>query len=261
MRSRSTHPKKRSPVNTSRLRSPFHRIVSFAALCLAACAKTGPEAAYYYPVEALETGSVYAYRSVNDSLGDAYYWYYRSYERDDSTLLTGQFYDTSFEPRQFVAERIVPSGALLRELRLFPDGDSADLQIKATILQPAVYSFAEADTGAVLVNAVSWEQRSRVAGGAPTRYTLTRNRRFSGSGTFEVDGEALPTRIYTVRELIEQDSAGVLSLESRGEEHYARGVGLVYRSQTYSDGSVRAYTLRARFPMDSLIALSGTTPR
>ena len=59
-----------------------------------------------------------------------------------------------------------------------------------------------------------------------------------------------------MRELTEQDSVGVLAVESRALEIYAEGVGLVYRERRFDNGEGEAYRLARRMPMDSLDALA-----
>lgn len=225
------------------------------SLGLAACAKTGPGATYYYPVAALATGEVYAYRPAPGTDGAPYYWYYRSYDRGDSLVLTAQMYDDAFTPRQFVTERIVGTGALLRDLRLYPPGEAGG--VVAEVLQTAVFSFAEADPTRVLVSAVRWSQADPAAAGGVVTYTLTRNRSFARDTTYTLAGRAVAAQVWAVRELVEQDAGGTLALESRIREVYAADVGLVYRARTFPDGTVQAYALAERFAMDSLIARAG----
>lgn len=219
-------------------------------LALAACGDRGPNAAYYYPVDELLDGLVYAYEpaaGTDAEVFPGYYWYYRAVETPDSTVLAATYYDADGEPRQYVGERIVGEGALLRDLRLYRPTDSASVVTEADVLAPAVFSFREPDPARVLVAAVGFRQNDSSA-----TYTVTRNRRYARDTTLAVGGDDYAAQVWTVRELIEQDSAGTMALESRGVEVYAEGLGLVYRERVHGDGTVEAHRLARRFPMSEL---------
>ena len=55
-----------------------------------------------------------------------------------------------------------------------------------------------------------------------------------------------------MKELIEFDSAGVLSIEAQQTEVYAKTLGLVYRERRFANGSGEAYGLAYITTMDSL---------
>ena len=73
-------------------------------------------------------------------------------------MLTSTFYSADFEQRQFVNERIVESGSLMRDLRLFTPTSAASEAVIAKVLAPALFSFEAPDTSRILVNAVSFRQ-------------------------------------------------------------------------------------------------------
>lgn len=229
------------------------------ALALAAgCSDRGPAARYYYPVDDLAGGRVYAYEPAPDgdpALFPGYYWYYRAVETPDSLVLAATYYDAGGEPLQFVGERVVSAGALLRDLRLVRPTDSASVVTEAAVLEPAVFSFLAPDPARVLVSAVRFRQNDTSA-----VYTVTRNRRYARDTTVVVEGAPRDAQVWAVRELVEQDSAGTLALESRGIEVYAEGVGLAYRRRVHSDGTVEAHVLARRFGMDELAARFGAPP-
>ena len=216
----------------------------------AACTGHGPNVNYYYPLDDLADGRVYAYRPApgSDSASfPGYYWFHRAVETPDSLVLTSTRYDEAGQPRQYVAERIVDGGALMRDLRLFVPTDSASVVTQAEVLEPAVFSFLVPLPGRVLVSAVRLRQNDSAA-----VYTITRNRHYARDTSVVVDGQTLPAQVWAVRELIEQDSAGTLSLETHGIEVYAEGVGLAYRRRDLGDGTVEAHVLTERFAMEVL---------
>ena len=237
----------------------------------AACAKTSPDPRYYYPVTELTEGRVYAYAPVAPLGGAPHYWYFRSVETPDSTLLVSTYYDAQFEPRQLVRERIVSQGSLLRDLRLyFPTGTGESAAAQAEVLQPALFSFEAPDPQRLLVSAVRVAPGfgdSRPAGDTLSqnppraRYTVTRNRHYLRDTTYVLDGAPLPAQVWRVRELTEQDSVGVLAVASEALEVYAEGVGLVYRERRFENGEGEAYRLAARLSMDSLNVLAGAGGR
>ncbi len=225
----------------------------FLALGLVSCSKLGPNADFYYPVDELADGMVYAYESVGPLPQPPHYWFYRSVETPDSLVLTSTYYSVDFEPRQFVNERIVETGSLMRDLRLYTPTEGASDAVIANVLAPALFSFEEPNPERILVNAVSFRQNPNQDSSA--LYTLTRNRQFVQDTMFNLSGKPIPSQLWSVRELTEQDSLGVLALESRAIEIYAQGIGMVYRERIFSDGSQEAYRLSGRFSMDSLTAL------
>ena len=225
-------------------------ILCLGLLLLSSCSKLGPNADYYYPVHDLEDGLVYAYESVGQLPQPPHYWFYRSVKTADSLMLTSTFYSADLQPLQFVNERIVSTGSLLRDLRLYTPTDSTSLTTQASIQQPALFSFEEPSSDRVLVSVVSFRQNPTAANSAV--YTLTRNRRYLKDTSLTVEGESVDAQVWLVNELTEHDSIGVLALESRSMEIYAENIGLAYRERVYSDGSVEAFRLSSRFSMDSL---------
>ena len=248
---------------TSQLGRRARLLLLSVTLC-AACAKTGHDAPrYYYPAEALTQGLVYGYAPVAPLGGRPHYWYFRSVETPDSMTLVSTYYDADLEPRQLVRERIVQEGSLLRDLRLyFPTAAGESVAVQADILQPALFSFEAPDPDRVLISAVTLQEpggEGGVAGfsdsGTETaRYTVTRNRRYLRDTSYVLDGAPVPAQLWHVRELTEQDSAGVLAIEATAVEIYARDVGLVYRERRFSSGEGEAYRLAERISMDSLAA-------
>lgn len=228
-------------------------VIFLLSLFLANCSSYGPNADYYYPIDELADGMVYSYESAGPLPQAPHYWFYRSVETLDSLVLTSTYYSFDFQPRQFVNERIVSSGSIMRDLRLYTPTEGASKTVIAEVLAPALFSFEAPDTGRILVNTVSFRQNSEQDSSA--LYTLTRNRKYVKDTMFNLSGKPLDAQLWSVRELTEQDSLGVLAIESQAVEIYAKDIGLVYRERMYSDGSQEAYRLAGRFSMDSLTAL------
>ncbi len=199
----------------------------------------GPNADYYYPINELEDELLYTYESVGDAGFGPHYWAYSAKEFSDSTILSGTYYDANRQPRQHITERIVNDGSLRRSLTLLEPGDSATNERSATVLEPVVFSFEPPNPDRLLVSAVRWQEEG-------ITYTVTHNRHYLRDTSIVFNGQSYPAQTWMVRELIEQDSAGVLALESRAIEVYAKGIGLAYRERLYSDGTVEAHRLVRR---------------
>ena len=243
-----------------------------AAGLLGACSRLGPSARYYYPAEDLLDGLVYAYAvdAAATAELEPHYWYFRGVATPDSLVLASTYYDAGYEPRQYVGERIVPSGSLQRDLRLFEPGPlgQPSRETRAEVLAPALFSFAEPDTARVLVNVVRFRENaaptdtaSVAPGTEATVYTLTRNRRYLRDTTLEVLGRRRDAQVWEVRELIERDENGVLALRTTSREVYAEDLGLAYRARRLPDGSVEAYRLAETFPMEELVRRAEASQR
>lgn len=241
-------------------------LVTLVAACDSAEA---PSERFYFPVAELSQGLAYVYEGTGEQPGPTHYWYYRSVETMDSAVLVSTFYDAALEPRQLMRERIVRSGSLLRDLRLYLPTDSGSVVTAAEILQPAMFSFDPPDTSRLLISVVRFTEPT---GGHPVdsfrqnppraSYTITRNRRYRRDTTYAFAGQTLPAQLWTVRELTEQDSVGTLAIESAAVEIYAEGIGLVYRERRFANGTGEAHRLTERVPMDSLAArFARTQPR
>ena len=99
---------------------------------------------------------MYAYQPVAPLGGEVHYWYYRTVETPDSTVLVSTRYDEALEPRQLVRERIVsqgesPARPCVFFSRLPPERAPRH---RPPSLQPALFSFETPDPDRVLVSAV-----------------------------------------------------------------------------------------------------------
>ena len=240
--------------------------LALAGLPAGACDRDrGLDPGYYYPTDELLGGLVYVYAPADGAAAPPQYWYLRAVQTPDSLVLVTTGYDPDLQPSQLQTERIVATGSLLRDVRLFVATDTTSAVAVATVLQPAQFSFEPPDPDRVLVSAIriapdaALAPRDDPGASQPTprdastaaTYTLTRNRRYRHDTTFVYRGEELPAQAWTVHELIEQDSAGVLAVESIALEVYARGLGLVYRERRFASGEGEAHRLVDRIPMDT----------
>lgn len=208
---------------------------------------------YYFPVEDLRGGKVYEYDLVQGDSSAPEYWFYRSFERDSGLFLAGTFYDNHFQIGQIIREKIAKEGVLAREYSLY-DADfetGKQIQTNAVIDSPYVYPFRVKDSVGVYIFSMKYHP---VTDPDATIY-LTRHRLFLGDApVFEYDGMTYPCIRFGLLESIGTKKGGDDLLKGRGEEWYAKGLGLVYYRKSFgSKGQIKfEYRLRDIFPMSGL---------
>ncbi len=230
-------------------------LVGFIFSLLASCSGDGRRDIrdYYFPVQKLTSGLVYAYASEANDTTDRRYWYYRTFVRDSGIFLAGTQYDRTFQINQIVREKIVESGSVARNAFLYePDSISGkSIPIPATIESPDLFPFQVRDSLGVFLYKLQYHPLSDTTA---TIY-LIRNRRYLGDGPeFELNGKKYPTIRFGLQEAIGHSKDGAAEIEGRGEEWYAKGLGLVYYEKSFGkEGQVRfAFRLVETFPMREL---------
>lgn len=226
----------------------------FLLLLLAACQNGKRDIRdYYYPTTELTEGLVYAYDLTSNDTTVADYWYLRAFPRDSGLFLASTNYDEHFQIGQIVREKLTNSGALARDYLVYePDTSRGQvIPVNATLEAPALFPFQVSDSLGVFLFSLNYHPLSD-----PTaKQYLIRNRRFLGDGPdFEFQGKKYPTVRFGVREAIGNEKDGSAEIEGRGEEWYARGLGLVYFQKVYGPKGEfrRTYRLKERFPMEEL---------
>ena len=66
--------------------------------------------AYYLPLNELADGLVYEYQAINNEQLPPFYWYFRTTQIKDQTILSGQYFDYQFRIQQLTKEEIVSNG-------------------------------------------------------------------------------------------------------------------------------------------------------
>lgn len=212
---------------------------------------------FYFPVEKLAGGKVYEYASAEGDSIPPDYWYFRSVRADSGLFFVGTYYDESFQVGQLVREKIGDNGSQARDYFLyFPDSTGQrNIRINTRLESPDVFPFSVKDSTGVFLFSLQLQQ----PGDAGTVY-LIRNRRYLGNAPdFEFKGKKYPCIRFSLREAIGKSAEGDAETESRGEEWYAKDLGLVYyRKETGSKGLIRQdYRLRDIIPMDELERRAG----
>ncbi len=234
------------------------RLCSFALLLLAACNDGRRDIrAFYFPAETLAGGKVYEYASMDGDSVAPDYWYFRSIRADSGQFLVGTYYDASFQVGQLVREKLGENGSQARDYFIyFPDSTGVrNIRVAAKFESPDVFPFSVKDSTGVFLFSLQLQQ----PGDAGTVY-LIRNRRYLGDAPdFEFKGKKYPCIRFGLREAIGKSAEGDAETESRGEEWYAKGLGLVYyRKEAGSRGQVRQeFRLRDVISMDELEQRAG----
>lgn len=209
--------------------------------------------AYYFPVQELRSGLVYAYAAEEGDTADRRFWYYKTFVRDSGTFLVGTQYDRYFEVNQVLREKIADNGSLARTSYLYEldTASSKLIPVQAEIESPNLFPFLVTDSLGVFLFRLKYHPASDTSA---TIY-LIRNRRFLGDGpSFEFMGKQYPTVRFRIQEAIGHSKEGTAEVEGSGEEWYAKGLGLVYYRKSFGQsGSIRyAFRLKETFAMSEL---------
>lgn len=205
---------------------------------------------YYFPLHELYDGLVYEYQSVSDEQLPPYYWYYRTVDKEDGAVtLTGMYYNYEFEPQQFIQEERISNGMILEDLFIYePNSVGKQDQVIAKIIEDTVFPFEVRDSSGVFLYEAQWFSPTD-----STNYTIVRNRRYQGKTSFTYQDKDYLAIKLQVRELIETEQEGFLTIELMGEEIYAQGLGLVEVKKESVTGSFKQhYRLADRYLMTDL---------
>jgi hypothetical protein len=216
-------------------------------LSLFACGRAGYRDIrdYYFPLKSLTEGLVYEYRAVGGD-APAEHKYYRSFIEDKQVSLTVTQYDGNLLPSVFTREKLADNGMQVEELvLLYPDSSGKQIQVPAEVEAADVFPFRVKEEGGIYLFRVSW------ADPADSTHvtTLIQNRYFDGDTTITFQGESYPAVRFLLREGLDDEQEGVLSIEYESREVYAKGLGLVYYEKAISEDFVLRYELADRYEM------------
>jgi hypothetical protein len=180
------------------------------------------------------------------------YYYHRAFLRDSGLFLTSTRYDAEFRIEQISREKIGERGAEARAHFLYePDeANEAQLQSEAQISAAEIFPFSVRDSS----EAYRFQLQFHPPSDAALRITLLRTRRFAGDAPdFEFQGKKYACVRFLVEETIREAGPKGVTLEARGEEWYAKGIGLVRYRKSYEEGALELdAALREVFPMSEL---------
>jgi hypothetical protein len=222
------------------MRLSIFLLILLVLYALAACDGGSRDVrAYYFPVEALKKGQVYAYQVQQGDQSAVEYWYYRGFVRDTGTFLVATFYDQNFQIGQIRREKITDEGASARSYMFYePDSsgqaEGGQMQAAALIESPQVFPFSVGKND----DGPPFRIFYNPPGDQDTRVYISRKRRFMGEAPdFSFKGKKLSCIRFALDETISYDERGTNDVMVSGEEWYARGLGLVFYRKTYGSGA------------------------
>lgn len=198
---------------------------------------------YYYSLNTLDSGLVYEYRSINELNLAPEYWYYRSFPDTGFWSLVGQSYDQDFNVSQYIREKIVPSGALIKDLQI---SGTNNQMISADIQKANVFPFMVQDSLEQFLYSVKWFDSSD-----SIEYFLEKRRSFSHFEQGEVLGKKEKLAVFKLKENLETNRIGYTDSEWDAVEAYAKNLGLVYYKKEISPELIKEFALSRIMPMDS----------
>ena len=224
-------------------------------LLAGACAGDGKRDVrdYYYPLDDLWSGKVYEYDLAAGDSSSPEYRYFRTIDRDSGLFLTGTFYDSRFQIGQIIREGVGEEGIYVKEYSLY-DADpetGRQIQANAVIDSPEVFPFRVKDSVGVYMFSMNYQPPAD----PNTTIFLNRRRIFLGDApAFEFRGQTYICIRFGLLEEIGTQNGGTDLLEGRGEEWYAKDLGLVYYRKTFGDkNQIKVeYKLRDVYPMSEL---------
>lgn len=232
----------------------FYKVLIF--ICLTALVSCKEETKkvlefkdYYYPIEDLYEGKVYVYTPVNNDTLPSYFWYYFN----QGGYLIGTKYDEKLRVEQILTEEVVGNGTLLHRLQLceyFDDNPDICQPIQIEIEAAAVFPFEMIDSSSVFLNKIRWKERSD----STIENQVIKNRHFLGFDQCEWQGKMYDCAKFGIREEIQSGSEadGFQSFKAYTEEHYAKGIGLVYSNKNIENLFTLEYQLADTTNMKTL---------
>lgn len=222
-------------------------VLCFCLLYLTGCRPEFPKEIkeYYYPVDDLDEGLVYHYQSTtNDLAGLDHYWFFKGHNINEDKQFTGQYYDHNKRVLQYFRQYISTSGALMDEYRLYTSDTLAQV-IPVEVIYGNVFPFTVRDSTAVYLYKLKYTNPID-----SSLNTIVRNRNFGGITEWTFNGKTYPAVRIEILEQIENDKNGVLTIDLKGYEIYAKDIGLVYTERITRDGSTHLIDrLVDRIPM------------
>ena len=206
---------------------------------------------FYFPLEELKNGLVYEYQPLNNDSLTPIYWYYKTHQREDTTYLTGTYYEYGLIPFQVIIEELLPKGMWLNSLLLNEtDSIGQQQQTSVEVIAGTTFPFEVRDSGGVFLYKVRWTTPAN----PNVTTTLIKNRRYLGETTYSFGGKEHECVLFDVKELFEYDDKkeGYFEQELDGFEVYAKNIGLVYYRKGIGETVMLEYGLHDRYTMEEL---------
>lgn len=195
---------------------------------------------YYLPVSSFpKAGMLYTYKNVIDTAAVQEVWLHTLASKNHITSIN---YDDRQQVVQKQYEQIVYNGVIIDSLVLYSSPDSAKAErIPVKILSASRFPFDATDSTKVWLTKLEWWQP-----GDSLHVVLERRRRFMGHTTWSSDGKTVPAIRFRTEDKFETEDVGWTTSEWKGEEIYAKGIGLVHYSRNISKDLHLEYNLASR---------------
>ena len=203
---------------------------------------------YFYPMEKWEEGMVYEYHPINNAQLPVEYWYFRKMKKDGTTILTGQYYDNTYTPRQIFNAEVTNEGVFLKDYILYEFDSLGNVnQNSAEVLERVSFPFQIKDTNQVFPSKLKWKMPTEEYPNG--HLELTRDRKFKGDTTYSFKNKSYDCVEFQIAELMSDFNDGHLEKEYQGKEFYAKKLGLIYYKKEIDENFVLEYELRDTFSM------------
>lgn len=203
---------------------------------------------YFYPIEKWEEGMVYEYHPVDNEQLPVEYWYFRKMKKDGTTILTGQYYDNNFRPRQIFNAEVKNEGVFIKDYILYEFDSLGNVrQNAAEVLENMSYPFQIKDTAQVFPSKLKWKMPTEEYPNG--HLELSRNRKFMGDAAYSFKNKSYNCIEFQIDELMSDFNDGHLEKKYKGKELFAKKLGLIYYKKEIDKGFVEEYELRDTFSM------------
>lgn len=214
-------------------------------------------AEYYFPFRDCQSGLIYVYEPLDNPGQSRQIWHLQSVQTDTGWVLHTRIYDAGHTLVQEITEWEVANGTLaLSYIRHARDSADQPLAMPLEILRPNLFPYDIPDTSRVFTFQLQFAD-PRQPGVVTTR---TRARQWKGITTMPVLNQERTCLVLALREKIEIDDEGIMTLEFPGEEVYARGLGLVAWQQIPVPGDTVYFLLRERLSPGQFESAYGPLP-
>lgn len=218
----------------------------WAMALLWACGEDAtPYRDYYFPMRTLEEARVYVYEPLDQPGLGRQVWLLQSMPSDSGWILQTRIYDQTHTLLQEIREQELANGVrALSYLRFLSDSSGQAFTLPLEILRANLFPYAVPDTSRVF----TFQMRFPDPGDPSVVTTRTRYRRLKGMDRILLADREYPSLVFGLRERIEIDDEGVMTLDFSGEEVYAKGIGLAAWQQVPVPGDTLIFTLREHLP-------------
>jgi hypothetical protein len=201
---------------------------------------------FYFDAIALgDSGKIYVYEPVNDSLLPVEYWHRRFSGDGRGNHIYSRLLSPDGSLLQSFIESIDRKGATVIQLELAYPEDPIDENGKMEMLSVEIndsttFLFGPPDTTAIARYQIEYREPASDS----VRVILSRERRFVKEEQYHYQAKDYPALRFVVKEILETETEGFTESEWETTEIYALGLGLVYYRKPINNDFVLEYKLR-----------------